>query len=378
MGISRRPHLRAHNRIEHPHRDLKPRTVGVIQPPTSVRAATTSNLADDGHFLAEERVPPITNPTNSRPVLSVTGTCTTRTGVTPLSDTVHPSTSKTAIPKLLDPLNTHCPPNRGNSNYIKSQPHEPAKNSPADLLAHPERALTAFGIGLTLVDSMAEHASLFLDALDEPVRLLAACSCARVVFELSARVLWLLDPELEPAERQARIYAHRHSGIVQNVKYRRSENRPVHQHEKRIEELAEEATHLGVQVVRRTNGRVAAIGKMPTATELVSTLKGEPLYRMLSAAVHGHHWAIHQLSYRSGGRGNVGNTPVTHFYKEVSGDRLAHLVGIVALGFAPAPAALTDYMGWDGDQWRSIWKRLYSDVRVEQRVTLANRGQGND
>ena len=118
MGISRRPHLRAHNRIEHPHRDLKPRTVGVIQPPTSVRAATTSNLADDGHFLAEERVPPITNPTNSRPVLSVTGTCTTRTGVTPLSDTVHPSTSKTAIPKLLDPLNTHCPPNRGNSNLL--------------------------------------------------------------------------------------------------------------------------------------------------------------------------------------------------------------------------------------------------------------------
>ena len=82
MGISRRPHLRAHNRIEHPHRDLKPRTIGVIQPPTSVRAATTSNLADDGHFLAEERVPPITNPTNSRPVLRVTGTCTMTRGRT--------------------------------------------------------------------------------------------------------------------------------------------------------------------------------------------------------------------------------------------------------------------------------------------------------
>ncbi len=257
------------------------------------------------------------------------------------------------------------------ADYIKNQPDKPAKGSPADLLGNPKRALTAYGIGMTLMDSMDDHTSLFLDALDQPVKLLGACSCARVVLELSSRVFWLLDPELDPTERQARIYAHRHNGIVQNVKYRRSENKSVDQYEKRIEDLAVEATHLGVTVVRRPNGRVKGIGKMPTATQLVSKLKGESLYRIFSAAVHGHHWAIHQLSWTPGDRASIGSTPVTNFYKEVSSERLANLVCIVAIDFVMAPATLADYMGWDRDRWQVIWKRLSSGLRLEQAVSRA-------
>lgn len=231
--------------------------------------------------------------------------------------------------------------------YCRRQPRKPATGSPADLLNHPERARAAFRTGLTLIDSAVQHVQLFLDALDEPPRLLAACSCARVALELSARVLWLLDPELEPAEHHARIYGHRHTGILQHKKFQGSQGQPVDQHERWISELAEEATQLGVHVGRSCNGRINTIGKVPTSTELVSRLKAESMYRILSAAVHGHYWAIHQL------RGN-----------EVSNERLSFLVRIVALEFAPGPAALSDYMGWESERMNLAWSRLQSNLRL--------------
>lgn len=244
--------------------------------------------------------------------------------------------------------------------YIKSQPDEPAKGSPADLLGHPERALAAYRTGLALVDSMDEHARLFLDAMDRPVKLLAACSCARVVLELSARVFWLLNPELEPAERLARIYAHRHGGIVQYVKYLRSENQPFDEYEECIEKLAVEAHGLGVPVARGCKGQLEGVGKPLNATAIASKLKAESLYRLFSAALHGHYWAIHRLDP-----------------KDVSVDRLVYLVGIVGLDFAPAPSALVDYMGWDSDPWWFMWRRLYSGLRLEQLVARAIERHGD-
>lgn len=260
--------------------------------------------------------------------------------------------------------------------YISGQPHEPAPGSPADLLGHPERALHAYQIGLTLADSAGEHASLLLDALDQPVKLLAACSCARVVLELSARVSWLLDPELEPAERHARIYGHRYSGIKQNMNFQRSEKQPVERHAARVEELAEEAVQLGVRVTHKRNGRVNNIGKRPDATSLVSRLKGASLYRILSAALHGHDWAIRRLAWRPEGHTRVGDTPVTVFDKVSRPNQLANLVAIVALDLASATSALVDYMGWNADQWRAIRNRLVSGLRVQQLVAVADRRHG--
>ena len=244
--------------------------------------------------------------------------------------------------------------------YCRSQPREPATGSPADQLNHPGRARAAFRTGLTLIDSAVQHVQLFLDALEEPPRLLAACSCARVALELSARVVWLLDPELEPAEHHARIYGHRHNGILQHRKFQGSQGRPVDQHERWISELAEEATQLGVHVGRSCNGRITTIGAMATSTELVSRLKAESMYRILSAAVHGHYWAIDQL------RGNEG-----------SDERLSFLVGLVAIDFASGPAALADYMGWERARMNLAWSRLQSGLRLERMVTLATKREGD-
>lgn len=244
--------------------------------------------------------------------------------------------------------------------FCRTQPREPATGSPADLLNHPERALKDFRTGLALIDSAVEHVSLFLDALDDPRRLLAACSCARVALELSARVLWLLDPELEPAEHHARMCGHRHIGILQHMKFQRSQGESVDQHEQWISELAEEATQFRVDVGREPNGRITTIGKVATSTELVSKLKAESMYRLLSAAVHGHYWAIDHLSR-----------------KRVSDERLSFLVGAVALEFSPGPAALADYMGWQSERMNIAWSRLQSGLRLERMVAQEKERQGD-
>ena len=257
--------------------------------------------------------------------------------------------------------------------YTRSQSHEPAKRSPADLLGDPESALTAYGIALALAESAAEHVSLFVDALDEPVRPLAACSCARVVLELSARVQWLLDPELDRIERMGRIFAHRLRGIVQQLKYERSRGRAVVAFEERIEQLAKQADCVGVPVARKKGGRVATIGKMPTATELVSKISSQQaMYRVLSALAHGNSWAILWLCWVPGQETNVGNTAVTSFHKAIRADRLSFLVATVALNLVALIAPLTDFMGWDTRRFRLLSGRLFAELRLEELVARAN------
>ena len=144
------------------------------------------------------------------------------------------------------------------------------------------------------------------------------------------------------------------------MKFQRSQGEPVDQHEQWISELAEEATQFRVHVGHGTNGRITTIGKVPTSTELVSKLKAESMYRILSAAVHGHYWAMDHLSS-----------------KRVSDERLSFLVGAVALEFSPGPAALADYMGWQRGRMNLAWSRLQSGLRLERMVALANERQGD-
>jgi hypothetical protein len=74
----------------------------------------------------------------------------------------------------------------------------------------------------------------------------------------------------------------------------------------RLDRLEQQGRALGYQVFRTKKGKRVAVAKqMPSATDLVtSVLDAETDYRVLSAVVHGHAWALIQLGLHEIGPGN--------------------------------------------------------------------------
>ncbi len=158
-------------------------------------------------------------------------------------------------------------------------------------------------IGVMQIEHAADHVSLFLKTLQEPVEIIATLTCVRSMLEAGSIAAWLLDPVINGKERLGRSLAHRFQGMVQQSKLARmtGKTNDVQEIAARTEELEQLALSLGFSPVVDSKGRRIGICQlMPSATEMIeSTLGLGNEYRMLSAVAHGHWWAIHHFCYET-------------------------------------------------------------------------------
>jgi len=91
---------------------------------------------------------------------------------------------------------------------------------------------------------------------------------------------------------------------------------------------------------------------MPSATDVIrDMLKMEPIYRLLSAVAHGHHWAIIHLSYAKAQSQEVVTNPVgikmATIEKNLTIEAIGRLAEIAAGAFNAAVVTHFTYVGVD-------------------------------
>jgi len=250
-----------------------------------------------------------------------------------------------------------------------------AKNSQADkehsTCASPDAIFIAIGIAGQLVETGDEHLSVFAKILVQPIEITAAWTCIRSMLESCALAAWLLDPDIDANARVSRVFALRYEGMEQYKTLARAMNAPaadIAAQEARIDAVENDAKALGFARVHNSKQKRMGIGeKMPSATHLIrDVLDEEKMYRMLSGVVHGHHWAIRQLSYVESAENDeqIGRTFAKAFRKAISVDKVAllNLCGVRA--FIRALWNECRYCGWNSLYFEEVFENVADRLQM--------------
>ena len=183
--------------------------------------------------------------------------------------------------------------------------HQPLPNSQAaEELAEfsrPESIGTAYSQGTVLIEVAADYVFAVTRTLTEPAQTIAPWVCARGVLETSALSLWFLDTSIGADERVKRSLAFRYEGFDQQRKFAQSTNGKINPQTiiSRIYEVEQVASKLGYEKITDKKGNRIGIGQnMPSITDIViKMLNKEQDYRLLSAMVHAHPWALQHFGF---------------------------------------------------------------------------------
>lgn len=180
---------------------------------------------------------------------------------------------------------------------------EPVSQASLELVTfvRPESIGTAYSQALILFEAAADYSMALVKTLTEPAQTIAPWSCARSVLETSALATWLWDTKINARQRVQRSLAFRHEGLLQQLKFARA-SKAVDKQKiiERLDEVEQIALALGFdKIVDKKNQKRIGIGQaMPFVTDIVTEMfDKETNYRLLSAMVHGHSWAIQPLSF---------------------------------------------------------------------------------
>jgi hypothetical protein len=168
-----------------------------------------------------------------------------------------------------------------------------------------EQATTAHCQGSNLIHVAADQLLALTKTLTNPVQTIAPWTCLRTMLESCALAAWLLDPSIDIETRVRRSFAWEFEGLEQELKYVRAsglfDEQIANGLEKVIDDLEETALKLGYQRIVNAQGRRIGIGqRMPPSTEVVKIVYGnDSPYRVTSAFIHGHFWAMRDVSFRA-------------------------------------------------------------------------------
>jgi hypothetical protein len=264
------------------------------------------------------------------------------------------------------------------ANYVRANGYEPRPQSPAEReltsFPRPESVHTAHGQACMLVEVTADQLTAFIKTVSEPVETIAPYTCVRALLEAAALSCWILDPGVDARIRVSRSLALRYEGILQQQKWARAAGEDPSKASTRLDEVAKVAESLGYQPIKDARGQHCGAGmRMPSVTELIrDVLDEEPLYRLLSAVAHGHHWAIHQLSFAL--------APSQDSVSPISGANLrgvtkqANVVGFAMLVIAGAIALARTawyhalYLGWDCSTLAALLERRFDRLSATDAV----------
>jgi len=188
-----------------------------------------------------------------------------------------------------------------------AQGDQPIPNSQAafELAGFPRREsiATAYTQAITVFEAAADYSMALVKTLTEPGLSFAPWLCARSVVESGALATWLWDTKINARQRVQRSIAFRHEGLLQQMKLARAARGYLDQTKikKRLEDVEQLALELGMATKKEKKGikRIVLEVEMPFVTQVISDVfQKEEDYRMLSAVVHGHQWAIQALALR--------------------------------------------------------------------------------
>jgi hypothetical protein len=188
---------------------------------------------------------------------------------------------------------------------------QPATQSQAALelanFSRPESVGTAYSQAYLAFEAAADYSWALVKTLTSPGQSIACWGCARSVVETSAISTWLWDVNINARQRVQRSLAFMHEGLLQQMKLARASKGKLDtkKPQERLEEVEKLAINLGLGKTNTKHGKqmVSLELEMPSVTQLITgILKKEENYRLLSAMVHGHHWALQSLSFSYDGK----------------------------------------------------------------------------
>ncbi len=235
----------------------------------------------------------------------------------------------------------------------------------------PDSVFNAMCIGGQLIESSADHLSVFAKILVEPIEMIASWTCIRSMLESCALATWLLDPAIDAQARVSRVFALRYEGMEQLLTFARTANfapAQIDAQKATIDAVEKDALALGFMPVTSKKGRRIGIGEeMPSATDMIKNeLHEEKMYRMLSAVAHGHHWAIRQLCYVASEENDeqIGGTLAKAFKKSISIDKTAMLAACGVKAFIRALWNQCRYFGWNSLHFEEVFENVADKLQM--------------
>ena len=264
------------------------------------------------------------------------------------------------------------------SQLVIANGYDPRPNSPAAVelqtFARPQSVHTAHGQAWMLVEVTADQLTAFLKTVTEPVETVAPYTCVRSLLEAAALSCWLLDPDVDAQTRVGRSIALRYQGMEQQLKWARSAGEDPQKASVLLDNIAKVATSLGYPPQSTSHGkRIGAGTPMPAVTELIRDMLGEePLYRLLSAVAHGHHWAIQKLSFARDPRQDTLSPISGEQLRGVTKEPNLMAMGMLAFESALALARVTWYqalyLGWDRNAVVAVLDSHFHEFGAQQAV----------
>lgn len=228
-----------------------------------------------------------------------------------------------------------------------------------------EYLLCAYSQGSILIEVAADHLISFTRSVTEPVLTIAPWTSVRSLLEASAVSAWILDPDIKACERVQRSFSFRFEGLNQQVKYARSVGKEADltRAQKRVKEIEVKANELGYESLHNKHKQGKFIGIdpiMPSYTDLIgSMLDEEKIYRLLSAMIHGHPWALQRLGFNK-----VEKEGLQYLEKGLQPVFVIFLCDQAIRAFHKTIRSKCRLFGWDVDELSRLFDNMQQQLGV--------------
>jgi hypothetical protein len=214
---------------------------------------------------------------------------------------------------------------------------------------------TAIGQSVLLSESASEHVAAATNSLKEPAQIIACFSCVRTATEVASLSWWLLDPKVDCFERMSRSVALRRKGLDEQKRLTPEGGGVDHEH------LARRYAAIDASVAAH---RLKVVG-VPPATHLVGRVFGDPLcYRLASAVVHGHSWAVSHVGFAEMGRDEC--RQVTLLRKTAKPTVLLYLLALAVEALGRPLWATTKYVGVHAPAVETLLSAAFGELGISK------------
>lgn len=218
-----------------------------------------------------------------------------------------------------------------------------------------------------LLEVVGDHLVCFTRVCKEPAGSVSPWTAVRAIFEACALGIWLSDPNIDVRTRLGRSFSLRFSGIEQQSKVMASfQGQKTSELNEPMNRLLEKANLVGLQVVRNSKNRIIGIDqRFPSYTELVaSQLDYERFYRLFSAVVHGHLWALQNLSFKIVDYGETSSRgrPRRFLEKHLEIEFAVSLAALSLKSMWKFLRAYSTYYGWDTEALNRIFSETFKKL----------------
>ncbi len=257
--------------------------------------------------------------------------------------------------------------------FVRIQFRQPAQDSPGfveqSTAPRDESVRTAISFAWHFLEAVGENGGLLAKALTPPIQMIASCNCVRAMLEPSARVRWLLDPQIDATQRVGRVYALRHKELVQNRRLAeaRKDEDSASFYTERVEHIAGQAEELGYSVGRKGDRITRIAEAVPGPTDAIRESLGQDAeYRLLSALAHAETLALRRWCYEVVEGDDEGAIAVKTFRPQ----NMAMLTALALLALRDSLLPLAAYMGWDLKHLTIVLDRAAQDLGLIMEKTI--------